>query len=216
MTDWKYQRYWFMSKLIAHFFSLLSAGLAGMGIRSSEEANFRLLSEEGQIQIRLYSPMLIAKTEIETDYNQAGKIGFNRLSGYLFGRNVQQLEMSMTTPVFREFIWNTENLDEASPNFTKTIKWIMSFVMPSSFDLTTLPEPSDPFVIIEAIPAKKTATLRYSGSQNQERITEYSEILIAWLDEQNFKRLSNPRSASYDPPWTLTNLRRNEIHIDIE
>ena len=92
----------------------------------------------------------------------------------------------------------------------------MSFVMPPSFDLTTVPEPTDPLVIIESIPAKKVATLRYAGSLNQERMTEYSQSLLAWLDEQHIKPLSSPRSAAYDPPWTISSLRRNEIHIDIE
>lgn len=46
-----------------------------MGVRSSEEANYRVLAEDGAIQIRLYQPMLIAKTEIEADYSQAGRIG---------------------------------------------------------------------------------------------------------------------------------------------
>nr|WP_237073108.1 heme-binding protein [Prosthecochloris sp. CIB 2401] len=28
--------------------------------------------------------------------------------------------------------------------------------------------------------------------------------------------MSEPRVASYNPPWTIPALRRNEIHIDIE
>jgi hypothetical protein len=93
---------------------------------------------------------------------------------------------------------------------------MMSFVMPPSFDVTTLPDPSDPLVIIKLIPAKKVAILRYAGNLNQERMTEYSQILLALLDERHIKRLSNPRSEAYDPPWTIPSLRRNEIHIDIE
>jgi hypothetical protein len=47
-------------------------------------------------------------------------------------------------------------------------------------------------------------------------MTEYSQILLALLDERRIKRLSNPRSEAYDPAWTIPSLRRNEIHIDIE
>lgn len=205
-----------MKKPISRLFSLLGAGLTVMGIRSSEEANYRVLSEDGAIQIRLYQPMLIAKTEIETDYSEAGKIGFNRLAGYIFGRNVQKQEMAMTTPVFRESIDYIETLDQASQNTPDHNKWIMSFVMPSSFDLTTLPKPSDPTVIIQSIPAKKVAVLRYTGSLNQTSISKHSQMLLAWLEGQHIKCLSSPRSAAYDPPWTIPSLRRNEIHIDIE
>lgn len=201
---------------IARLSSLLCTSLTVMGIRSSEEPSYQVLSEVGNIQIRLYQPMLIAETEIEADYSQAGKIGFNRLAGYIFGGNVQHKEMAMTAPVFREFIGQIETMTEATQHAPNNNKWIMSFVMPPGFDLTTLPEPSDPLVIIKSVPAKRVATLRYAGSLNQERITEYSQSLLAWLDERHFKPLSSPRSAAYDPPWTLPSLRRNEIHIDIE
>lgn len=197
-------------------FQFQGAGFNVMGVRSSEEANYRVLAENGAIQIRLYQPMLIAKTEIEADYSQAGRIGFNRLAGYIFGRNVQRQELAMTTPVFRESNGHIETVDEASENTQGNNKWIMAFVMPPSLDSTTLPQPSDPLVIIQSIPAKKVATLRYTGSLNQQRISEYSQLLLAWLDEQHIECLSSPRSAAYDPPWAIPSLRRNEIHIDIE
>ena len=205
-----------MNNPIARLTSLLWTGLTVMGIRGSEEPSYRVLSVDGNIQIRLYQPMLIAETVIEADYSQAGKIGFNRLARYIFGGNVQNKEMAMTTPVFRESIGQIENMNEATQHAPNNNKWIMSFVMPPSFDVTTLPEPSDPLIIIESIPAKKVAILRYAGSLNQERMTEYNQILLAWLDERHIKRLSSPRSAAYDPPWTIPSLRRNEIHIDIE
>ena len=205
-----------MINLIARLSSFQWTSLSVMGIRSSEVSSYRVLFEIGNIQIRLYQPMLIAETEIEADYSPAGKIGFNRLAGYIFGGNVQKKEMAMTTPVFREFIGQIQTMNEATQPAPNTSKWLMSFVMPPSFDLTTVPEPTDPLVIIESIPAKKVATLRYAGSLNQERMTEYSLSLLAWLDEQHIKPLSSPRSAAYDPPWTISSLRRNEIHIDIE
>ena len=108
------------------------------------------------------------------------------------------------------------NREEASQTTRGNNKWIMPFVMPCRFDLTTLPESFDPLVIIQSIPARKVATLRYADSINQQRISEYSQILLAWLDEQHIEYLSSPRSAAYDPPWTIPSLRRNEIHIDIE
>lgn len=205
-----------MDRPISRLFSLLGAGFRVMGIRSSEEANYQILVEDGAVQIRLYQPMLIAKTEIEADYSQAGKIGFNRLAGYIFGGNVQKQELAMITPVFREPDGHLETLDEANQTPQSNNKWIMSFVMPPSFDFATLPEPSNSLVIIQSIPAKKVATLRYTGSLNQQRISEYSQILLAWLEEQHIECLSSPRSAAYDPPWTIPSLRRNEIHIDIE
>jgi len=58
--------------------------------------------------------------------------------------------------------------------------------------------------------------LTYSGSLNQERIAEKSQILSAWLELKHYKLLSPARSGAYDPPWTIPFLHRNEVHIDIE
>jgi len=92
-------------------------------------------------------------------------------------------------------------------------KWMMTFVMPTNYTLATLPEPLDSKIVIKQLPAKKIAVLTYSGSLNQERIAEKSQILSAWLGQKHYKLLSPARSA---PPWTIPFLRRNEVHIDIE
>ena len=66
------------------------------------------------------------------------------------------------------------------------------------------------------IPAKKVATIRYTGSLSEQDIEEKSAELTDWLIKQHYKAILPPRSAAYDPPWTLPFLRRNEVHIDIE
>jgi effector-binding domain-containing protein len=76
--------------------------------------------------------------------------------------------------------------------------------------------PLDPSVIIEEIPGKKVAVIRYSGSLSEQGIEGKSEELQNWITKQGYKAISPSRSAAYDPPWTLPFLRRNEIHIDIE
>ena len=91
----------------------------------------------------------------------------------------------------------------------------MSFVMPADYSLSNLPKPLDDRIAIRTMPAKKVAVLRYSGELNPERIAEKTGLLQQWLTEHGIQPLSEPRSAAYDPPWTLAALRRNEIHIDI-
>jgi hypothetical protein len=187
-----------------------------MGIRSSAEPQYQLLSEYGNVQIRQYPPLLIAETVIDAEYAQAGNIGFNRLAGYIFGGNQQKQQMAMTAPVFRE---NTgEQIAMTAPVLQQAVdnKWTMAFVMPAGYSLETLPTPVDPEVTIKALPTKKVAVLSYSGSLNLEKINEKSRLLMAWIEQQQLTPLSAPRSAAYDPPWTLPALRRNEIHIDIE
>jgi hypothetical protein len=205
-----------MKNLIAFITSIFLAGCTIMGIRTTEEAPYTIETTVGDIQIRHYSPIVVAETEVEADYAASGSIGFKRLAGYIFGNNIQKEKMPMTTPVFREV--SGEKLEMTAPVLQQQIgdKWIMSFVMPSGYNLTNLPAPVDDKVIIKEIAAKKVAVLRYSGSLTVQRIAEKSRILSDWLTEHHYRQLSNARSAAYDPPWTLPPLRRNEVHIEVE
>ena len=196
--------------------NIIFTGCSIMGIRNSEAAAYTVILEYDNIQIRQYQPVLLAETEISADYQRSGGIGFKRLAGYIFGENIQKQKMPMTTPVYRQAV--PENLAMTLPVFQQQSgdKWRMSFVMPSGFELTTLPEPIDSQVKIKQQPAKKMACLRYSGRLDQDSINENSRILYDWLLQNHYRPISAPLSAAYDPPWTIPGLRRNEVHIEIE
>jgi effector-binding domain-containing protein len=187
-----------------------------VGARTSEEAPFTVLLENGDIQIRQYQELLVAETVIDADYANSGSIGFNRLAGYIFGKNISQDKIAMTTSVFRE--QDSEKIAMTAPVLQQQTgaKWIMSFVMPADYTLSTLPKPIDPLVSIKQIPGKKVAVLKYSGSINEQVIAEKTNVLTAWLVQNHYQILSKARSAAYDPPWTIPSLRRNEVHIDVE
>ncbi|MFI3220390.1 MAG: heme-binding protein [Methylococcales bacterium] len=70
--------------------------------------------------------------------------------------------------------------------------------------------------MIKEIPEKKVAVIKYTGSLSEQAIDDKAEELKTWLNKHNYKAVSAPRSAAYDPPWTLPFLRRNEVHIDID
>ena len=92
----------------------------------------------------------------------------------------------------------------------------MAFVMPEGSRLETLPVPLDPTVTLRSVQGKKVGVIRYSGLHSESNLRNYAEKLTAWLANKRYRVLSQPRAASYDPPWTLPFLRRNEVHIDIE
>ena len=200
-------------------FALIGSLLSGctvFGIRSAEEAPHEVLAEDGDIQIRRYRAAVVAETVVDGDYDETGSIAFNRLGGYIFGKNKKRQEIAMTAPVVRE---------EASEEIAMTVpvlqersgrRWTMTFVMPAEYTLETLPEPLDPAVTLREQPPRTVATIRYSGSLSEERIDEKAVELRAWLKDNGYKAVSSSRSAGYDPPWTLTFLRRNEVHIDVE
>jgi hypothetical protein len=205
-----------MKKLIAFITTLFLTGCTIIGIRSSEEAPYTILSDFGDFQIRLYPSLVVAETEVEADYKASGSIGFNRLAGYIFGENIQKENVAMTVPVFRDQV--SEQIEMTAPVLQQQSgnKWVMSFVMPSAYNLNTLPTPKDDTVVIKEIPAKKVAVLRYSGSVTAELINAKSQLLSDWLKEHHYQQISKARAAFYDPPWTVPALRRNEVQIEIE
>ena len=194
----------------------LLASCTVFGIRSAEEAPHEVLAEDGNIQIRRYRAAIVAETVVDGNYDETGSTAFNRLGGYIFGKNKKRQKIAMTTPVVRE---------ETSEKIAMTVPvlqersgrtWTMTFVMPAEYTLETLPEPLDPDVILREQPPRTVATIRYSGSLSEERIDAKAAELRAWLKENGYKAVSSSRSAGYDPPWTLAFLRRNEVHIDVE
>jgi hypothetical protein len=160
--------------------------------------------------------MVVAQTEVNADYKNSSSQGFQRLAGYIFGNNKKQQKMAMTAPVIQE--QEAETIAMTAPVLQQKSGsvWLMAFILPQGYSLSNAPEPLDSAVVIKEIPGKKTAVIRYSGSLSEQGIEEKSEELKSWLSQQGYKAISSSRSAAYDPPWTLSFLRRNEIHIDIE
>lgn len=195
--------------------AVLITGCSVFGIRTSEEPGFKVLFEHSQIQIRQYNEMLVAETEVSGDYEEASTAAFKRLAGYIFGKNSTQQSIAMTAPVVQEN--NSEKIAMTAPVLQQPSanKWIMSFVLPSQYTLETIPKPVDENITLKKISGKKVASLRYTGSLSEKKFRQKSDQLKSWLIEHGYSGLSEPRSAGYDPPWTIPILRKNEIHIDL-
>jgi hypothetical protein len=196
--------------------SLFLTGCSLFGIQSEESPGYDVLEQHGVIEIRQYRPFLVVQTQDAGNYETASKRSFFRLFDYISGKNQSKQKIAMTAPVTHEP--KPEKITMTAPVFQEQSgqTWTMRFVLPSQYQLATAPQPTDPAVTIMKIPAKKVAVLQFSGFLNKNNIAEKTAALSAWLIENNRKEISEPRSAGYNPPWTIPFLRRNEVHIDIE
>lgn len=197
-----------------------STGCSIFGIRTSEEASYHVLATYDQIEMREYGELLVVETDVDASYNEAGNIAFKKLFAYISGENITQAKIAMTAPVMsREGIAvDSEKVAMTSPVLgeKQSPGWRYSFVLPAGYTLETAPLPTNPEVKLAVMPRKKVAVIRYSGPWKEEAMREKSEELVNWIRANGFESLSEPRSAGYDPPWTLPFLRRNEIMIDVK
>jgi len=199
--------------------SFFTTGCSIFGIRNTEEAGYAVIDKHDQIEIREYDALVVVETFVNTDYEEAGTIAFKKLFAYISGENISKTKISMTAPVMSKEgdALEGDKIPMTSPVIgqRQTKGWRYNFVLPADYTLENAPLPSNPEVKLAVIPGKKVAVIRYSGSWKEHTMREKSEKLVEWIQANGLERLSSPRSARYDPPWTLPFLRRNEIMIDV-
>ncbi len=195
---------------------LFSIGCSAFGKRTVEEPSFEIVEKDGDKEVRLYEEQLIAKTFISGTYEDSTSKGFRLIADYIFGENTANTEIAMTAPVVQEP--KSEKISMTAPVVRQPEDggWTMYFIMPSKYTLETLPKPKDPRVKIATMPAKKVAVFNYSGLTDEEEVETYGAELLNWLESKGYKPVSKPRSARYNPPWTLPFLRHNEVQIDVK
>jgi hypothetical protein len=198
---------------------LTNSACSVFGIRSEETPPYQVIVSDGDKEIRSYSSYIVAKTFVQGDYENAQTEGFRILAGYIFGANEQQQNISMTAPVVQEGQSKSQKIAMTAPVVQESQNegWVMAFMMPSKYTLANLPKPKDSRVILEEVRAKHMAALRFSGSRAPKKNTKKSEELLQWLEQhKNYKVVSGPKTAGFDPPWTIPWFRRNEIHFELE
>lgn len=215
--------------LIAILGAALSASVftAPADARRADEPAYRVVAEDGAIQIRDYAPMILASTRVEGGMGRAGNAGFRPLAGYIFGDNRRRdgagnAEIAMTTPVMQA---QTPSQSSQSQEIAMTTPvtqrpdasggWQVSFIMPPEWEMDTLPVPNNARVELHEMPARRLATLRFNGGPRESRFQAKAEELRAWLEAAGYTIEGEVIYARYDPPWVPTPLRRNEVMFEI-
>lgn len=162
-----------------------------------ESAGFRVVRVDGKFQLRDYSALVVAETPMT-----GGDDGsFMRLFRFISGKNQSREKIAMTTPVF---------ISGSGTNAT------MSFVMPAKFKAGEVPNPENPQVRVHEVSPGCFAVLRFSGGRHSNNQAKALASLQTWMKAQGLKELSQPIYGYFDPPWTPSFLRRNEVMIRTE
>lgn len=183
---------------------------------ATEEAKYSIVKKEAAFELRDYSSHILAETVVEGDINDASNKAFGKLFGYISGKNQSRNKVAITAPVSQAPI--AEKIAMTAPVGQQSIgnKWAVSFMMPASYTMQALPIPSDASVILREVPARRVASIRYSGLWSEARYMEHKVQLEAWILKNNLKSSGEASWARYDPPFKPWFMRRNEILIPVE
>ena len=189
-----------MTKLI--IFSRLNIFLIILFIHSQamayEESPFNIVHQTDVYEIRQYGDRIAAQATY-TSQNSS----FRNLFNYISGANTNSEKIKMTTPVTQS--------EENS-------KMVMQFYLPSKFTNKTVPVPTDPKVELITIKEGYYAVIKYSGRLTDKNFKKHKKILKENLIEDKIKIIGSAIKATYNGPFTLPILRRNEVmfHVDWE
>ena len=180
-----------MKKILLILISILTLSSQTMAY---EEANYEKIKENKNYEIRKYSDRLV----IETNSIQGN--GFRKLFNYISGNNEEKKEIKMTVPVTEEI---------------KDGKMTMQFYLPSKFNKNNVPKPSNSEIKILTIEGGYFAVIKYSGRSSDKNFIKNKNKLERELKKDSIVILSPPIRASYNSPFTLPMLKRNEVMFRI-
>jgi hypothetical protein len=170
----------------------------------SEKARYEIESSDGDFEVRHYAPRVHAETVLNAaPWKQSLNEGFERLANYISGGNSRQKKIAMTAPV----MVTVGAMDRA----TRTV----AFKIPDSEPFETLPAPSDRQITLRRIPARRVATLSYSGRYGVEIPAKKRQELLTYVRAAGLLPIGDVIFAGYDAPWTLPWLRRNEVQVEL-
>ncbi len=176
-----------MKRILIILISILTLSSQTMAY---EEAKYEVVKKNKEYEIRKYSDRLVIET------NSIEGNGFRKLFNYISGNNEKNQEIKMTVPVTQEI---------------KNGNMTMQFYLPLKYNKDNTPKPSNSDIKILTIEGGYFAVIEYSGRSSDKNFLKNKDILEKLLKQDNITILSPPIRASYNSPFTLPILKRNEV-----
>jgi hypothetical protein len=186
---------------------------------ATETPKFKILKSSGKCELRSYAKSITASVLVDaTEHGSAGSEAFGVLADYIFGNNTSRASIAMTAPVASQQL-SSEKIAMTAPvssSQTKTGQYSVSFTMPSSYSLSSLPKPNSSQVIIASREPYQAVVIKFSGYTSEAKINKKSAELKAWADSINLAANGPISVLRYDAPYKPGFLRHNEISIQVD
>jgi hypothetical protein len=198
----------FLLRLVVFLAALLAYFTASVPAMSYEEPEYSIVKKTDVYEVRQYKKRTVA----EVTYGEEDS-GFRVLFDYISGGNKGSKEVDMTIPVTQ-----SKEIDMTVPVTQSTTngKMSMRFFLPMQYSKQNAPEPNDERVRIIDLPAEYFAVISYSGFASDGNFEEHYTELRAALDNDGMVIKGPPIKATYNSPFTLPFLRRNEAMYPLE
>lgn len=192
---------------------LLSAVSA---VHAADEPHYMVMAQHDIFEVRQYAPYIVAEVQVPGPVNEAGNQGFRILADYIFGNNkgapnVDRHAAVLTVPTPVKIEMTAPVMQTAFDTGFK-----VQFVMPSEFNLDTLPAPGDSRIKLCAYPAQTVAVIRYSGSWSDKNYADHLQQLRHAAAQVGVLTKGEPVFARYDAPFVPSFFRRNEIWLTVQ
>ena len=163
---------------------------------ANEEASYDVVHKTDIYEVRYYSDRLVAQVTNKGDNNS-----FRKLFNYISGENKNSEKIAMTIPVTQT---------------KKDGELFMQFYLPSKFNNETTPIPTNPDLEITTIPEGYFAVIKFSGRSSDKNFEKHNKILKQKLLDDKIPINGFAVRATYNSPFTLPPLRRNETMFSID
>lgn len=183
-----------------------------------EQAQYTVIRSAKGYEVRTYPAHIVAQTTVTGVYRDAMNQGFRIVAGYIFGGNARKESIAMTAPVTQQELSTSQRIAMTAPVFVgmKGDTHTISFGMPSTYTMETLPTPTDSRVTLVTVSEKTYAVMKFSWYRTDARVKAKQSALIRALQRDSVEVIGNPQYAGYNAPWTPPWMMRNEVMIEVK
>ena len=183
----------------------------------TEEVPYSVVETVHNLEIRQYQNRLVIETLVRSSRLTETE-GFHTLASFIFGKNKEHKKIAMTSPV--EVRENDRCAAGSGPGDALLGKlgssgMIMRFNLPQDLKEDEIPTPLDVNINISKADVQLIAVVRFTGAWDESAFQERAQGLLADLQTTMYRQIGPISSFRYDPPWTLTCFRRNEIAVPV-
>lgn len=179
---------------------MMCLGWGGVAVASYESPKYEVFKKDGDFEIRQYSPYIVAQVKVAGERGDAANEAFRILAGYIFGKNEKNGKLQMTSPVTQT---QNEKMAMTIPVVQTTVAgfWIVQFMMPTSYGLETLPRPLDARISLLTEQAKKTVSIRFSGTWRTRNLEKHRKRLLEYIQSENIAVRGEAIYSFYNAPF---------------